>query len=128
MSDTAMTRIGWMLSILVALFLIGASALPKLAGMQAAIDSMTALNWPDFPYLLVGGLEVVLAILYLIPATALLGAVLMMGLLGGAIATNLHGHMPLGSHTLFGIYLGVVMWLGLWLRDARLRAIFPIRG
>lgn len=127
MSNPWMTRIGWGLSALVALFLLGASALPKLAGMQAARDSMAALNWPDFPYLLVGTLEAVLAVLYLIPATAALAAVLLMAVLGGAIATNLHAGMPLASHTLFGVYLGVAMWLGLWLRDARLRAIFPLR-
>lgn len=51
----------------------------------------------------------------------------MTGLLGGAIATNLRVGMPLFSHTLFGVYLGLVMWGGLWLRDASLRAVFPIR-
>lgn len=125
MSETLLRRIGWGLSLILALFLLGASALPKLAGMQPARESMTTLNWPDFPYLLVGGIEAALAILFLIPATALLAAVLLMSLLGGAIATNLHAGMPLASHTLFGIYLGVVMRLGLWLREPRLRALFP---
>ena len=126
MSETNLRRVGWVLSLLVALFEVGASALPKLAGMSAASDAMVALNWPDAPLMAIGVLEVVLAVLYLIPATALLGAVLMMGLLGGAIATNLHAGADLASHTLFGVYLGGVMWLGLILRDPRIRAVFPL--
>ena len=126
MSETTLRRIGWLLSILVALFEIGVSALPKLAGMAAASDAMTALNWPNAPLMAIGVLEVGLAVLYLIPATALLGAVLMMGLLGGAIATNLHANMDMASHTLFGVYLGAAMWLGLILRDPRIRAVFPL--
>ena len=51
----------------------------------------------------------------------------MTGLLGGAVATNLRVEMPMFSHVLFGIYLGLFMWGGLWLRDASLRAVFPIR-
>jgi hypothetical protein len=126
MPETMLRRIGWVLSALVAMFEIGASALPKLAGMAAAKDSMAALNWPDAPLMAIGALEVVLAVLYLIPTTALLGAVLMMALLGGAIATNLHAGADLASHTLFGVYLGILMWLGLILRDPRIRAVFPL--
>ena len=55
------------------------------------------------------------------------GAAWMTALLGGAIATHLHVDSPLFSHTLFGVYLGLIMWGGLWLRDASLRAVFPIR-
>lgn len=51
----------------------------------------------------------------------------MTGLLGGAVAANLRVGNPLFSHTLFGIYLGLAMWGGLWLRDASLRAVFPVR-
>ena len=50
-----------------------------------------------------------------------------MGLLGGAMATNMRAEQPLFSHTLFSIYLGLVMWGGLWLRDEKLRALFPCR-
>ena len=52
---------------------------------------------------------------------------LFMGLLGGAMATNLRADQPLFSHTLFSLYLGLVMWSGLWLRDEKLRAVFPWR-
>lgn len=126
MSPTALSRLGWVLSGLFALFMLGASAAPKLLGLPVAQETMTALGWPDFPLLLVGGLEALCVLLYLWPATALLGAVLMMAILGGAIATNLHVGAPLASHTLFGLYLGVAMWAGLWLRSPALRRLFPL--
>lgn len=128
MSQTTMTRLGWVLSGLFGLFMLGASAYPKLSGMAVAQDTMTALGWPDFPVMLVGAIELICTLLYLLPATAILGAVLMMAVLGGAIATQLHAGSPLFSHTLFGIYLGLIMWGGLWLRMPALRAVFPVRG
>ena len=59
--------------------------------------------------------------------TAVLGAVILMGLLGGAMTTQLRIDNPLFSHILFSLYLGLFMWGGLWLRDPKLRAIFPIQ-
>ena len=126
MSETALRRTGWVLSALFALFMIFASALPKLAGMTVTTEIMTGLGWPDAPIFLIGCMEVAFTLLFLIPRTAVLGAVLMMGLLGGAIATNLHGQAPMFSNTLFGTYLGVFMWLALILRDPRVRAVFPL--
>lgn len=126
MSDTNLRRLGWMMSLLFGLFMLAASALPKLAGMAVAQQTMDALNWPNAPLLMIGTLEVISTLLFLIPATGLLGAVLMMAILGGALATNLHGGAPLYSHTLFGIYLGIWMWAGLILRDPRIRAVFPL--
>lgn len=63
--------------------------------------------------------------LYAWPRTALLGAVLLTGLFGGAIATHLKLDSPLFSHTLFGVYLGLMVWGGLWLRDERVRRVMP---
>ncbi len=63
--------------------------------------------------------------LYAWPRTALLGAVVLTGLFGGAIATHLKLHSPLFSHTLFGLYLGILVWGGLWLRDPRVRQVMP---
>jgi hypothetical protein len=128
MSQTAMTRIGWALSLLFVLFMLGASVLPKLAGMPVAADTMTALGWPDSPVLLIGILELVCTLLYLFPRTAYFGAVLMMAILGGAITTQIRAGSPLFSHTLFGVYLGLFMWGGLWLRDPAFRALFPVRS
>jgi len=65
-------------------------------------------------------------ILFLVPRTALLGAVLTTGLLGGSLAANLRVDNPLFSHTLFSIYLGVAVWVALWLREEKVRAVFPL--
>ena len=127
MSEKAMIWLGWVLSALFILFMLGASVVPKLSGMAIAPDTMTALGWTNSPIVLIGAIELVCTLLYALPLTSVLGAVLMMGLLGGAITTQLRAGSPLFSHTLFGIYLGLVMWGGLWLRDPGLRAIFPIR-
>ncbi len=116
---------GRVLSGLFAVFLLAASVAPKLVGADVATESMKALGWPPGYTLLIGVIELVCVVLYLVPQTALLGAILTMGLLGGAIATQLRVGNPLFSHVLFSIYLGVFMWGGLWLRDARLRAILP---
>lgn len=93
--------------------------------MGAAQQTMDALSRPNAPLKLIGVLEVVFTLLFLIPATGLLGAVLMMAILGGAMATNLHSSAPPYSHTLFGSYLGAFMWAGLILRDPRIRSVFP---
>lgn len=126
MSETTLRWAGWVLSGLFALFMIFASALPKLTGMAVATDIMAQLGWPDAPVFLIGCLEAALAVLYLIPVTSVLAAALLMALLGGAMVTNLHGHAELYGHTLFGIYLGILMWSGLILRDPRVRAVFPL--
>ena len=65
-------------------------------------------------------------LLYAIPRTAVLGAILLTAYLGGAVATHVRVGSPLFSHTLFGVYLGVIVWGGLWLRDPRIRALLPL--
>jgi len=110
---------------LVALFLLGASAAPKLIGASVALEPMAVVGWPAKYLLLIGLIEVACAILFVIPRTGLLGAVLLTGLLGAALAANLRVDNPLFSHTLFSLYLGVFAWAALWLRDPRIRAVFP---
>lgn len=119
-----MKRAGWIMTALFALFMLGASVAPKLAGAKAAIDPLVALGWSPKYLLLIGLMELAFVVLFLIPRTSLVGAVLMTGLLGGAIASNLRAESPLFSHTLFGIYLGVFMWVALWLRDTEFRLYF----
>lgn len=126
-SERTLSWIGCAMSGAVALFLLVASAAPKLTGAQVATDSLAALGWPAGYSFLIGVIELVCVILYLIPRTSVLGAVLAMGLLGGAMATQARVENPVVSHVLFGVYLGVLMWGGLWLRDPRLRAVFPWR-
>lgn len=122
-----MTRLGWALTALYTLFMLGASVTPKLMGMAVADETMRQLGWPDGHVLTIGLIELGLVALYLYPRTSVLGAVLTMGLLGGAMATQICAGSPLFSHVLFGLYLGLVMWGGLWLRDPALRALFPWR-
>lgn len=118
---------GRVLTGLFALFILGASVFPKLSGMPIAEETMAQLGWPSGYVLMIGLMELTFLILYLIPRTSLLGAVLFTGLLGGAMATQIRAENPLFSHVLFSIYLGLFMWGGLWLRDGSLRAAFPVR-
>ena len=127
MKASATVWSGRVLTGLFALFILGASVLPKLSGMPIAEQSMAELGWPSGYVLMIGLMELTFLILYLIPRTSLLGAVLFTGLLGGAMATQIRAEMPLFSHVLFSIYLGLFMWGGLWLRDSAWRAMFPFR-
>lgn len=119
--------IGRVMSGLFVLFMLVASAMPKLTGMPVADEIMTQLGWPPGYVLPIGVIELTLVLLYLYPRTSVLGAVLFMGLFGGAMATHMRAGSPLFSHQLFSIYLGLFMWGGLWLRDEKLRALFPWR-
>ena len=127
MSQRSMTIAGWILTGLFAAFMLGASVAPKLLGLPVADETMRQLGWPDGYVLMIGLIELAGVLLYLYPRTNLLGAVLTMGLLGGAMATQIRAGNPLFSHILFSVYLGLFMWGGLWLRDPALRAIFPWR-
>jgi uncharacterized membrane protein len=126
MNTPAMLWTGRILTGLFALFMLGASIAPKLLGLPVAEETMAQLGWPSGYSLMIGLIELTCLVLYLIPRTSVLGAVLMMGLLGGAMATQVRAGNPLFSNILFGLYLGLFMWGGLWLRDQRLRALFPI--
>lgn len=75
-----------------------------------------------------GVLLLIPTLLYIWPRTAVLGAILITGYLGGAIATHLRIDSPLLSHTLFGVYLGVMLWGGLWLRSPALRRLVPLQA
>ena len=126
-SSPAMLWTGRVLTGLFALFMLGASIAPKLLHLPVVDETMAQLGWPAGYGLMIGLIELGCLVLYLIPRTSVLGAVLMMGLLGGAMATQIRVGNPMFSHILFSIYLGLFMWGGLWLRDARVRALFPVR-
>ena len=115
------------LSGLVIVFLLADGAI-KLVPMQPVTDSLRALGYPadDGFARLLGVLTLACTLLYAWPRTALLGAVLLTGLMGGAIASHLRLGDPLFTHTLFGLWLGLALWLGLWLRRADLRRLLPV--
>ena len=72
-------------------------------------------------------ITIVCTLLYAIPPTSLLGAILLTGYLGGAMASHVRIGSPLFTHTLFGLYLGLMVWGGLWLRDKDVRSLIPFR-
>lgn len=118
--------IGWTLTALFTLFMTADAAI-KLLRLKVVDEAMTLLGYPTSLGFPIGVLEAVLLVLYLVPRTAVLALVLFTGLFGGAIASHLRTGDPLFSHVLFGVYLGALAWGGVWLRDARLRALFPVR-
>jgi len=117
---------GRVMSGLLAAFLAFSAGI-KLAHRPEVAETLTGLGWPPSAGFPIGLLEASCAILYLIPRTAVLGAVLMTGLLGAAMATHIRVGSPLFSHILFGLYMGLFAWGGLWLRDPALRALLPWR-
>ena len=134
MTDAAPTKrqmiAGRVLSGLVILFLLFDAGL-KLASPATAIKySPPGLGWPlDVPTMtMLGLLLLVPTLLYIWPRTAILGATLVTAYLGGAVATHVRIASPLFSHILFGVYLGAMLWGGLWLRDPRVRALIPLRS
>ena len=126
MSAQAMRRTGWALISLFVLFMLFDVAI-KWLDLAVVEDAMRQLGYRAGLGFWIGVLETILLVLYVVPRTSTLGAVLFMGVFGGAIASHLRVGDPLLSHDLFGVYLGVVMWGGLWLRDPALRAVLPLR-
>ena len=127
MKATPMVWTGRILTGLVTVFMLGASIAPKFLGMPIADETMQQLGWPSGYVFRIGVVEFVCLALYLYPRTNVLGAVLFTALLGGAMATHIRAGSPLFSHILFGAYLGVFVWGGLWLRDPEVRQLFPLR-
>ncbi len=114
--------IGWILGILPAGLLIF-SGVMKFMKSPELVEGFDHIGWPADLALALGIVELVSTLLYLIPRTAVLGAVLLTGYLGGANAT----HVRIGEPFLFQVGMGVLLWLGLFLRDPRLRALLPWR-
>jgi len=113
---------GYVLSALPALLLIF-SAMMKFIQPEGFEKGVTDLGWKVEVMKGLGVVELACAIIYLIPQTAALGAILMTGYLGGAIAT----HVRLGEPVYMHVILGVMVWLGLYLRDRRVRGLIPLR-
>jgi len=121
-------RIGWALSGLAIAFL-ALDAGGKLLAPETMIANSPPLGIPADPsfYRELGLILAVCTAFYAWPRSAFLGAILLTGYIGGAVATQLRVGSPLLSHTLFGVYLGHFVWGGLWLREAGLRSLFPLK-
>jgi hypothetical protein len=99
----------------------------KLLAIPVVTETMATLGWPADAGTarMLGVMTVGCALLYAYPRTRLLGAILLTAYLGGAVATHVRIGNPLFSHVLFGVYVGIAAWAGLWLRDPRVRALLP---
>jgi hypothetical protein len=119
---------GRVLSGLVIVFLLFDGAI-KLVPWPIVTETMDRIGYGSSETLArsLGVITVACTVLYAIPPTSFVGAILLTGYLGGAMASHLRIGSPLFSHTLFGFYLGLMGWGGLWLRDRRLRALLPFQ-
>lgn len=115
--------VGRALTGLFAAFMLVASIAPKLLGWPAATDALATVGWHAERAVPIGLVELACLVLHLVPRTAVLGAVLMTGLLGAAVAAQWRVDSPIGTHVLFGVYLGILMWSGLCARSPRVRDV-----
>ena len=117
---------GRIMSALAALFLL-MDGVMKLAKPAPVVEATVELGYRES---VIFGLGIVLlfcVVLYVIPRTSILGAIMLTGYLGGAVAAQVRVGHPLFSHTLFPVYVAALVWGGLFLREARLRALIPLR-
>lgn len=114
---------GWVLSVLPSLLLFF-SAFMKVSRAPVAIEGFAKLGYPERAALWIGIVEIACTVLYLIPRTAVLGAILLTGYLGGATNT----HVRVGEPFFMPVLMGVLVWLGLFLREPRLRPLVPLRN
>lgn len=115
------TPLGWVFSILPSLLLLfsGTMKFIKPAGME---EGMQRLGWQMSQATGLGILEIVCTIIYLVPQTAVLGAILLTAFMGGAVAT----HVRVGDPYITQVVVGILIWAGLWLRDPKLRDFIPL--
>jgi len=112
----------------VASLFLGFDATLKLLQLPLAMQGTTELGYPTSVVLGLGLVQLACLVVYLVPRTAVLGAVLWTGYLGGAIATHVRLEHPWLSHSLFPVYVAGLVWGGLWLRDRRVRELLPLRA
>jgi hypothetical protein len=108
----------------IAIAFLAFDASMKLLQVPAAVEGTTQLGYPVESLLYIGLAQAAFLLLYIVPRTAILGAVLWTGYLGGAVATHVRMGNPVFTHMLSPIYVAVFLWLGLWLTDTRLRRVF----
>ena len=123
-----MLWLGRVLSGLVIVFLLFDGAI-KLVPWPVVTETMDRMGYGSSESLArtLGVITVACTVLYAIPPTSILGAILLTGYLGGAMASHVRIDSPLFTHTLFGLYLGLMLWGGLWLRDRNLQTLIPFR-
>ena len=103
--------------------LLAMSAAMKLVGGREVIEGFARMGLPESLRVPLGVLELVCVLVYVVPATSVMGAILLTGYVGGAIVT----HLRIGEPVVFQIALGLLVWLGLYLRESRLKSLLPLR-
>lgn len=123
-----MHQVGHVVSGLVIVFLLLDGAM-KLVPLAPVTETMEQLGYSTSVGLarMLGLLTIACTLLYAVPKTSVLGAILLTGYLGGAMATHLRAGSPFFTHLFFGFYLGVMVWGGLFLREEKLRTLIPLR-
>jgi len=117
---------GRVLSALGALFLLF-DGIIHILKISPVVDAFAQLGYPLGVSVTLGVIEIICVILYLLPRTSVLGAILLTGYLGGAIATQVRVGAPLFSTTMFPVYVALFVWGGLYLRDEAVKALIPLR-
>jgi hypothetical protein len=117
---------GIVLTVTSVLFLLF-DGITKIVQSDFVVKATVQIGYPKSSVFYIGLILFICTILYVIPRTSLLGAILLTGYLGGAVASNLRVGNPIFSSTLFPVYIGIFVWGGLFLRDSRLRELFPVR-
>ncbi len=120
-------RAGRICGALAALFLI-VDSVAKVLALDPVVKGTVELGYPESVVRVLGVLLLASVVVYLVPRTAVLGAILLTGYLGGAVATHVRIGNPLASHVLFPVYVALLVWGALFLCDARVRALVPLRG
>jgi hypothetical protein len=118
--------VGRVLSALAIIFLTFDTVI-KLLGLDVVAETLVGLGYPADLGRTIGVVELVCVVLYAVPRTAVLGAILLTALMGGAMASHIRVGSPLFTHILFGVYLALFIWGGLYLRNARLRELIPLQ-
>ncbi len=95
--------------------------------IPAVVEGFAKAGFPISTAVPLGIIEIICIVLYAIPRTSVLGAILLTGYLGGAVATNVRQQLHLPGYVLFPVYVGVFIWGGLWLRDNGVRSLIPVR-
>jgi hypothetical protein len=126
-TSSKMLWAGRIVSGLVVLFMLFDGTI-KVMRLAPAMEGTTRLGYSAGVVLPLGIIVLICVALYVIPRTSVLGAILMTGYLGGAVATNVRVSNPLFGYILAPVYVGVLLWLGLFLRDDRVRALIPLRS
>jgi hypothetical protein len=118
-------RAGWVITALVVLFMLFDGVVHMMM-IPAVVESFKQMGYPLGAIVPIAIIELLAVVLYAMPRTSALGAIILTGYLGGAVDSNVRAGLPLFSFVLAPVYVGILLWLGLYLRSARMRAIVPV--